>query len=107
MTRMAPAGYGNVPVQGQLLLKAPLTVAGTITVASGGMLDTGCQPLTGAASLEVAAGAELRICDAAGLAPTGTTSGAVQTTGPRIFSPAASYLFNGTVAQATGAGLPS
>jgi hypothetical protein len=107
LTTTSAASYGNVLVQGQLMLNAPLTAAGTITVASGGLLDTGCQPITGAADFTVAAGAELRVCDAAGLAATGTMSGAVQTTGTRTFSPDATYMYSGTVAQATGAGLPS
>jgi len=107
LTMAAPATYGNVLVQGQLILSAPLTAAGTITVASGGMLDTSCQPLTGPADFNVEAGAELRVCDAAGLATTGTLSGAVQTTGTRTFSPDATYLYSGPVAQMTGAGLPS
>ena len=107
LTTSSAAGYGNVLVQGQLTLGAPLAVAGTLTVASGGVLDTGCQPLTGAADVTVEAGAELRVCDAAGLAPTGTLSGAVQTTGTRTFSPDATYLYNGSAAQATGAGLPA
>jgi hypothetical protein len=107
MTMASAGSYGNVLVQGQLMLNAPLTAAGTITVASGGMLDTGCQPIMGAADFKVEAGAELRVCDAAGLAATGTMSGAVQTTGTRTFSPDATYMYSGTVAQATGAGLPS
>jgi hypothetical protein len=107
MTMSSAASYGNVMVQGQLMLNAPLTAAGTITVASGGMLDTGCQPIAGAADFVVAAGGELRVCDAAGLAATGTMSGAVQTTGTRTFSPDATYLYNGSVTQATGAGLPA
>ncbi|MDO7845512.1 glycosyl hydrolase [Hymenobacter sp. M29] len=107
MTMAAPATYGNVLVQGELTLSAPLTAAGTITVAGGGMLSTGCQPITGAADFKVEAGAELRVCDAAGLMPTGTMSGAVQTTGTRTFSPDATYGYMGTQAQQTGAGLPA
>ena len=107
MTMATAATYGNVMVQGQLMLNAPLTAAGTITLASGGMLDTGCQPITGAADFKVEGGSELRVCNAAGLAATGTMSGAVQTTGTRTFSPDATYIYSGTVAQATGAGLPS
>jgi hypothetical protein len=107
MTISSAASYGNVLVQGQLMLNAPLTAAGTITVANSGMLATNCQPIAGAADFTVAAGGELRVCDAAGLAPTGTMSGAVQTTGTRTFSPDATYMYNGSMAQATGAGLPA
>ncbi len=106
LTMSNTGSYGNVLVQGQLTLNAPLAAAGTITVASGGMLDTNCQPITGAADFKVEAGAELRVCDADGLAPTGTMSGAVQTTGTRTFSSDASYLYGGSAAQTTGTGLP-
>jgi hypothetical protein len=105
---MATAGnYGNVMVQGTLTLSAPLAAAGTITVASGGVLSTNCQPITGAANFMVEPGAELRVCDAAGLLPTGMMSGAVQTTGTRTFSTDATYTYMGTVAQLTGTGLPA
>ena len=107
MTMTSTATYGNVMVQGQLTLNAPLTTAGTITVAGGGMLDTNCQPIMGAADFMVEPGAELRVCDAAGLMPTGMMSGAVQTTGTRTFSLDATYTYMGTVAQLTGAGLPA
>jgi hypothetical protein len=54
----------------------------------------------------VADGATLSICDAAGIAATGST-GAIQVTGTRSFSMAASYVYNGTTAQVTGLGLPT
>ncbi|MDO7849974.1 glycosyl hydrolase [Hymenobacter convexus] len=107
MNMSTSSRYGNVLVQGELTLSAPLAAAGTITVASGGMLNTGCQAITGAADFRVEAGAELRVCDAAGIMPTGVMSGAVQTTGTRTFSPDASYAYLGTVAQQTGLGLPA
>ena len=87
-------------------LQGPVTVTGAVTVQSGGRLDTNCQPLTGAGSFTLAAGGTLGICDAAGIAATSST-GAVQTTGPRSFAADATYVYNGTSAQATGLGLPS
>jgi hypothetical protein len=107
MAMSTTGSYGNVMVWGELSLGAPLTVAGTIRVASGGMLNTNCQPITGAADFMVESGAELRVCDAAGLSSTGTMTGAVQTTGTRTFSPDASYTYTGAVAQMTGTGLPA
>jgi hypothetical protein len=106
MAMTTPGTYGNVLVQGELLLNAPLTVAGSITVASGGKLSTGCQPITGSGTFILEAGGELRVCDATGIMPTGTMSGAVQTTGTRTFSPDASYTYLGTQPQQTGTGLP-
>ncbi|MFD2719080.1 beta strand repeat-containing protein [Hymenobacter monticola] len=87
-------------------LGGAVTVTGTVTVQAGGALLTNCQPLTGGAgtSFVLAAGGTLGICDPAGIAATGAT-GAVQTA-TRSFAADAIYLYNGTVAQVTGTGLP-
>jgi hypothetical protein len=100
--------YNNVTITGTgvAALGGALSVIGTLTVQPGGVLNTNCQPLTGPGSFVLAAGAELRICHPAGLAANGAT-GAVQVAGSRSFSPEASYTYSGTVAQATGAGLPA
>jgi hypothetical protein len=100
--------YDNVTVTstGQGTLQGPLVVTGTLTVQSGGSLDTNCQPITGGGTFTVADGATLSICNAAGITASGST-GAVQVTGGRSFSSAASYVYNGTAAQVTGLGLPS
>jgi hypothetical protein len=105
---VAGGTYNNVTVTstGSGMLQGPLTVNGTLTVQASGRLDTNCQPITGNGTFTVADGATLGICDANGIATTGST-GAVQVTGTRSFSPAASYVYNGTAAQVTGSGLPS
>ena len=105
---VAAGTYDNVTVTsaGQGTLQGPLVVNGTLTVQAGGSLDTNCQPITGTGSFTVADGATLSICNTAGIAATGST-GAVQVTGTRSFSSAASYVYNGTAAQITGSGLPS
>ena len=82
------------------------TVVVTTAVQVSGTLLTNCQPLTGAGSFTLAAGATLGICDAAGISASGST-GAVQTTGTRSFSTDATYVYNGTAAQVTGNGLPA
>ncbi len=102
-----PAGtYNSITVTsagfGQL---AGAVVVNTSLTVSGG-LNTNCQALTGAGSFTLAAGGTLGICNAAGIAASGAT-GAVQTTGPRSFSPDASYVYNGTALQSTGSGLPA
>jgi hypothetical protein len=107
MTMTTSGSYGNVMVWGELSLNAPLTAAGSIIVANGGRLNTGCQPIAGSGTFTVQAGGELRVCDATGIMPTGTMSGAVQTTGTRTFSADATYAYAGTQAQATGLGLPT
>jgi hypothetical protein len=100
--------YNNVTITGSGVarLSGPLTVSGTLTVQSGGILATNCQPVTGAGSFVLQAGGHLRICDAQGITSSGAT-GAVQLTGTRTYSPDAIYAYNGSTAQVTGAGLPS
>ena len=100
--------YNNVTVTGTgiALLTGPLSVAGALVVQAGGVLSQNCQLLSGPGSFELQAGASLAICDPAGIATTGPV-GAVRVLGTRTFSPGASYAYNGTVAQATGSGLPA
>ncbi|OGX87042.1 hypothetical protein BEN47_12070 [Hymenobacter lapidarius] len=106
---MAAGGaYNSITVQsgGTLTLQLNATVATPVRVLAGGRLVTNCQTLSGAGSFELQAGAELQICDPAGIAATGAT-GAIQLAGPRSFSPEGLYTYNGTAPQLTGTGLPS
>ena len=101
--------YRNVTIvgpNGVATLSGGLAVSGTLAVQAGGSLIQNCQTITGPGNFELQAGGALAICDAAGIAPTGAV-GAVQVAGTRTFSPQASYLYNGTGAQATGPGLPA
>ena len=101
--------YNNVTITGTgaAVLFGPLTAAGTLTVQSGGILAQNCQLLSGTGSFTLQAGATLIICDAAGISPTGVPTGAVLVAGTRSYSPGANYIYNGTVAQVTGLGLPA
>ena len=103
----AGGAYRSMTVQdgGTLTLVGPATADSTVQVQSGGVLSTSCQPLGGTGSFELQAGAELRICDPAGIAATGAT-GAIRVSGARTFDDDASYTYNGTAAQVTGPGLP-
>ncbi|MDO7851762.1 T9SS type A sorting domain-containing protein [Hymenobacter convexus] len=105
-----PAGgaYNSITVQngGTLTPQLPTTTATTVRVLTGGKLISNCQTLSGTGSFELQAGAELQICDPAGIAATGAT-GAIQLAGPRSFSTDAVYTYNGTAPQTTGAGLPA
>jgi hypothetical protein len=100
--------YHNVTVAagGVATLTGPLTIGGTLTVENSGQLLTNCQPLIGTGSFVLAPGGTLGICDAAGIADAGAT-GAVQLSGTRSFAPDASYIYNSTLAQTTGTGLPA
>jgi len=107
-TQTVQGTYDNVTVTptGVATLGGALVVNQTLTVQDGGRLNTNCQPLTGAGSFTLAAGATLGICDPAGISPSGPT-GAVQVGGARAFSSDASYVYNGTTGNpATGPALP-
>ncbi|MFD2720790.1 DUF4394 domain-containing protein [Hymenobacter monticola] len=100
--------YNNVTVTstGIANLTGTLNVAGTLTVQTGGGLVQNCQLVTGTGSFVLQAGANLVICDPAGITASGAT-GAIQLS-PRSFSPDASYAYNNPgTAQVTGSGLPS
>ena len=106
--------YNNITITGTGVasFNGPIQVNGTLTVQSGGVLDTrgvlatNCLPVTGPGSFVLAAGATLRVCNPDGIAATGTT-GAIQVAGSRTFSNDANYVFNGGEAQTSGAGLPT
>jgi hypothetical protein len=108
-TTTIPAGtYNSITVTstGAGTLAGNVTVNTSFTVQSGGTLTDGCAIISGTGSFTLAAGATLSICAAQGIATSGA-SGTVQVTGPRSFSPDASYVYNGSAAQVTGDGLPS
>ena len=71
-----------------------------------GVLRTGDKIVSGAGSFTLADGAALSVGAAGGLAASGA-SGNIQTDGTRTFSSSASYIYNGSVAQAAGNGLPT
>ena len=101
--------YDNVTVQtgGSATLAGGLVVNQTITVQSGGTLNTNCQLISGAASFTLSAGGTLGICNAQGIYTSGA-SGAVQVTGGRSFSTDALYVYNsGGLPQSSGPGLPA
>ena len=105
---VAGGTYNSITVTGTGAgtLQGPVTVNASVVVQPGGILSTNCEPLTGAATFTLAAGATLIICDPAGISQSGAT-GAVQTTGPRSFSDDASYTYGGIAGQDTGNGLPA
>ena len=107
-TQLVSGSYNNVTVTptGVATLSGPLAVAGALLVQTGGVLQQNCQLLNGAGSFTLQAGAGLVVCDPAGITATGAT-GAIQVAGTRSYSPGAAYIYNGTAAQLTGAGLPA
>ncbi|MBF9143331.1 IPT/TIG domain-containing protein [Hymenobacter properus] len=100
--------YNNVTIApgGNAIVAGALTVAGTLTVQPNGLLIQNCQSITGTGSFVLQAGGALAICDQAGIYTTGAL-GAIRVSGSRTYSPGAAYIYNGTVAQVTGPGLPA
>ena len=106
--------YNNVTITGTgaASFNGPVQVNGKLTVMKGGVLNTrgvlatSCLPITGPGSFVLEAGATLGVCNSDGIAATGAT-GAIQLSGSRTYSNDASYVYNGSDAQTTGAGLPS
>ncbi len=103
--------YNNVVVTstGVGTLAGDVSVDGSLLIQSGGVLDDGCHRITGAGSFALAAGGRLRICDAAGIVPSGAV-GAVQVLGRRVFSAFADYEYTsqaGGSGPQTGAALPA
>ncbi len=108
LQNVPPGTYNSVTVTGTgvATLNGPVTVNTSLIVQTGGKLNTNCQPITGAGTFTLEAGATLGICDAAGITASGPT-GAVQVTGARSFSSDATYVYNGPAVQVTGNGLPA
>jgi hypothetical protein len=105
---IATGTYNSITINsgGVATLAGNVSVSGTITINNGGTLNDGCALISGTGSFTLAAGGTLGVCDLAGIAASGNT-GAVRVTGPRSFSPDASYVYNGGDSQVTGSGLPS
>ena len=107
--------YNNVTVQpgGILRLGADLGVSGALTVQNGGSLLTfvtapafSCNNVVGSGSFALNAGGSLAVCAAGGI-PASGNAGNIQVAGSRNLSTGASYLYFGSAAQSTGAGLPA
>ena len=111
-TVVAPDFYNTITVTGSGVgtLAGDVSVDSGLLIQSGGVLDDGCHRITGAGGFVLAAGGRLRICDAAGIAPSGAV-GAVQVLGSRTFSAFADYDYTSQTATGpgpqTGAALPA
>ncbi len=105
--------YNNITITngGTARFNGPIVVRGTLTIQTGGTLDTrgvlatSCVPVTGPGSFVMQTGATLRVCDANGIAASGA-SGSIQLT-PRTFGPDGTFVYNGGGAQTAGTGLPT
>ena len=75
------------------------------SILNNAIVDLGESVVDGDADFMVADGGKLIMGHPAGIALTGLT-GAIQVSGARTFSSKADYVFNGSVQQVTGTGLP-
>ncbi|MBC7447161.1 MAG: cadherin domain-containing protein [Hymenobacteraceae bacterium] len=101
-----PAGlYHNITITGtgDATLGGNITVTGTLLVRNA--FHDGCFTVSGSGAFTLAARAVLYICSPQGISASGAT-GSIQVMGARTFSPHAVYVYEGTVAQVTGSGLP-
>jgi hypothetical protein len=77
-------------------------------INTNAIVDFGTSVIDGSTgAFTVLTGATLITANDDGLAPTGGTTGTVQTAGTHTYSPTATYVFNGTNTQKTGLGLPT
>ena len=84
-----------------LTMSNGMAVSQSLTVSSGGTLNCGANVISGAGTFTLSSGASLGIGSTAGLSASGA-SGNVQTT-TRSYNSAATYAYNGTASQVTGA----
>jgi len=109
---IAPGTYNNITVNspGVATLGGPVAVNQALVVNAGATLNDGCNVVSGPGSFTLAAGGTLGICNPYGISGnsnfTGSLDGAVRLRGGRSFNSDAHYIYNGTVAQRTGNGLP-
>jgi hypothetical protein len=87
-------------------LHSPISIGAGSTLAVSGSLMCGPNTVSGNGNVLVEDGAVLGIGSPQGISGSGST-GNIQVSGLRSFSPEASYIFNGAAAQETGNGLPS
>ena len=102
-------GDGTAPNLLNLTLQAintATTVAGTLTIAASSTIDCSTLLVSGTGTFIISAGATLVTANVAGItSAVGTLTGSIQTTGTRTFTTGANYIYNGSLAQATGTGL--
>ena len=101
--------YNNVTITatGNLTLNGSLLALGSVTVNTGGKLNTNGFVVNGSNSFTLNTGAMLTVTSAAGISSTGNLTGDIQMSGTRTFNAGATYVYAGTAAQVTGNGLPA
>jgi hypothetical protein len=101
--------YNNITVTGGTLTLTGDIYADNITIQNGGTIDCSTFKILsngiGKSTFDLQSGATLKTANTAGIAASSAT-GSVQTC-VRNYSSSATYIYNGSLAQVTGDGLPS
>ncbi len=87
-------------------LQRALSVGGALSVNTPGLLNFGTNAVTGAGSFALVLSSSLGVGSPDGITSSGAT-GNVQVTGTRSFSSSGNYIYNGSINQAVGNGLPA
>lgn len=105
-------GTANINFTGttvQAYSKTAGTISNTVNfgINTGAIVNFGTSLLDGSnGTFNLLSGGTLMTANTGGIASTGAT-GSIRTTGTRSFNAAANYVYNGTVSQVTGTGLPT
>ncbi len=108
LTRGTAANVNFSGTSEQQFSNASTVISGAInfSINANAIVNFGTSVLDGSTgTFTLASSGTIITANADGLALTGNT-GAIQTTGTRSYSTGANYIYNGTVAQAAGTGLP-
>jgi hypothetical protein len=104
-----PAGtYDTVTINGPAVvtIAGNITITGAIIVNDGATLNMGAFVISGPGTFTLNSGGILGIGSANGITASGA-SGNVQVTGTRTYDVGATYVYNGSVNQVVGNGLPN
>ena len=97
----------NIKALADLTLGSTVSCVGPLNVLSTGGLYCAANVVSGAGAFTLQTGGYLGMGHAQGITAGAFATGNIQMTGGRSFNTGANYIYNGTVTQITGNGLPS
>ncbi|MEC4049480.1 T9SS sorting signal type C domain-containing protein [Flavobacterium sp. SUN046] len=96
----------NIPSGKTTSFQSNMSVTGTGVLDVFGTLDMGTAAITGTGTVTIESAATLRSGNSVGIMATGSNTGSIQTS-TRNYNTGANYVYNGTINQNTGTGLPA